>query len=388
MAIIYTYPIKSIPNTNDLVLISDSEDSNNTKQVKVSTLPGSVGAGVSSVTSSNAAITIADSTSTPVLTSTAYTGVANIGHVPTGGSATTFLRGDGDWIVPTNNTYDVMGSGNSYAAGLVLAGNATHNNNYLRKDGSWNLPINTTYTGSSGVTLTGTDFTNTDKGSLQFIFKNIAVSGQSNVVAESNNDTLTLVGGGNTTLTTNAATDTVTITSSGGGSSGHTVIDMADADTDTNGFVNNTFLMTTTVDSTFTASSIKFQYKSLPASVSNLTVGIYTYVEQGINSATANVLLGQGSVGTNPTTKRVSIALTAEGGQNLNLTAGTNYVIAWKQVGGNAGSAVLAASGKLSDVNLAATINGNPALPVNLVTSGEGSNVFTATTLRPALTIY
>jgi len=37
----------------------------------------------------------------------------------------------------TNTTYDVMGSGNSYAAGLVLAGSATHNQTYLRKDGSW-----------------------------------------------------------------------------------------------------------------------------------------------------------------------------------------------------------------------------------------------------------
>ena len=37
----------------------------------------------------------------------------------------------------TNTVYDVMGSGNSYAAGLVLAGSATHNQTYLRKDGSW-----------------------------------------------------------------------------------------------------------------------------------------------------------------------------------------------------------------------------------------------------------
>lgn len=37
----------------------------------------------------------------------------------------------------TNTTYDVMGSGNSYAAGLVLAGSAAHNQTYLRKDGSW-----------------------------------------------------------------------------------------------------------------------------------------------------------------------------------------------------------------------------------------------------------
>lgn len=101
MAIIYTYPTKSIPNANDLILISDSQDSNKTKQVKIASLPGGSGSGVSSVTSSNVAITVADASTTPVLTSVAYTGTTNIGHVPTGGSATTFLRGDGSWATPT-----------------------------------------------------------------------------------------------------------------------------------------------------------------------------------------------------------------------------------------------------------------------------------------------
>lgn len=40
MAIIYTYPVKATPNTNDLILISDSEDSNKTKQVTIGSLPG------------------------------------------------------------------------------------------------------------------------------------------------------------------------------------------------------------------------------------------------------------------------------------------------------------------------------------------------------------
>lgn len=48
-------------------------------------------------------------------------------------------------------------------------------------------------------------------------FGTIAVSGQSNVVADSSNDTLTLVAGSNVTLTTNAAGDSVTIAASGGG---------------------------------------------------------------------------------------------------------------------------------------------------------------------------
>ena len=32
----------------------------------------------------------------------AYGGSTNVGHVPSGGSGTTFLRGDGTWVVPTN----------------------------------------------------------------------------------------------------------------------------------------------------------------------------------------------------------------------------------------------------------------------------------------------
>ena len=49
-------------------------------------------------------------------------------------------------------------------------------------------------------------------------FSSIAVSGQSDVVADAFSDTLTLVAGTNITLTTNASTDTITIAASGGGS--------------------------------------------------------------------------------------------------------------------------------------------------------------------------
>lgn len=50
-----------------------------------------------------------------------------------------------------------------------------------------------------------------------FAFKTIAVSGQSDVVADSPIDTLTLVAGTNITITTDASTDTITINASGGG---------------------------------------------------------------------------------------------------------------------------------------------------------------------------
>jgi len=51
----------------------------------------------------------------------------------------------------------------------------------------------------------------------QNLFGTIAVAGQSDVVADSTNDTLTLAAGSNVTLTTNAGTDTITISASGVG---------------------------------------------------------------------------------------------------------------------------------------------------------------------------
>jgi len=67
---------------------------------------------------------------------------------------------------------------------------------------------------SGGGTSGNVTLTNADRGSSQNIFKNVAVSGQSTIVADNNNDTLTLANGSNITITTNATTDTVTISSS------------------------------------------------------------------------------------------------------------------------------------------------------------------------------
>ena len=53
-------------------------------------------------------------------------------------------------------------------------------------------------------------------------FKTISVSGQTDVVADSTTDTLTLVAGSNMTITTNAGSDTITFASSGGGGGGGT----------------------------------------------------------------------------------------------------------------------------------------------------------------------
>ncbi len=77
----------------------------------------------------------------------------------------------------------------------------------------------------SGIGVTGSPITtsgiitvtNTDTGSSQNIFKTIAVSGQSDIVAGSNSDTLTVAAGSGITVTTNSGTNELTIATSGGG---------------------------------------------------------------------------------------------------------------------------------------------------------------------------
>ena len=71
-------------------------------------------------------------------------------------------------------------------------------------------------TAGTGITTSGTypnfTITNNDRGSSQNIFKNFAVSGQSTIVADSNDDTLTVASGTGISLATNAVSDTLTIT--------------------------------------------------------------------------------------------------------------------------------------------------------------------------------
>ena len=53
-------------------------------------------------TSAGTPIVVDPTTGAVKVKSMAYAGDTNVGHVPTGGGVTTFLRGDGTWVVPTN----------------------------------------------------------------------------------------------------------------------------------------------------------------------------------------------------------------------------------------------------------------------------------------------
>lgn len=58
-------------------------------------------------------------------------------------------------------------------------------------------------------------------------FRTIAIDGQSDVVADSSTDTLTLVAGTNVTLTTDADNDTITISAVGGGGASNSFVNIA-----------------------------------------------------------------------------------------------------------------------------------------------------------------
>ena len=80
--------------------------------------------------------------------------------------------------------------------------------------------VNALLVAGSGITKTYDDTAGTltltaSGGSASNSFATISVSGQSDVVADSSTDTLTLVAGSNITLTTNATTDEITIAASG-----------------------------------------------------------------------------------------------------------------------------------------------------------------------------
>jgi plastocyanin len=112
---------------------------------------------------------------------------------------------DGDseqWVQPSSPIFSINSSNNSSytlptATTSVLGG--------VRIDGTTitinNGVISAVISGNSGVSSNG--------------FSTVSVSGQANIIATSNTDTLTLAAGPNITLSTNSANKTVTISSTG-----------------------------------------------------------------------------------------------------------------------------------------------------------------------------
>ena len=77
-------------------------------------------------------------------------GAAGLVPAPAAGKQTSFLRGDGTWVVPTNTTY---GLASTTANGLLRQLNGS-TSSFMRGDGTWATPPNTTY-GLASTTANG-----------------------------------------------------------------------------------------------------------------------------------------------------------------------------------------------------------------------------------------
>ena len=215
----------SVDTTNDFVLIYDNSTTS-LKKIAVSDLNSASGAGTMS------SFTIAGDSGSNQVVADANT------LTLTGGSGIDTSVGGTDEVTIALNTEAVQD-----IVGAMFSSNTETN-------------ITATYQDSDGT------IDLVSSGSVTETFKTISVSGQSDVVADSATDTLTFAAGANITLTTDASNDTVTIAATGGAANAFSTLAVsgqsnvvADAATDTLTLVAGTG-MTLTTDAS--ADSITF----------------------------------------------------------------------------------------------------------------------------------
>ena len=206
-------------------------------------------------------------------------------------------------------------------------------------------------------------------GTVTEAFKTIAVSGQSSVVADSATDTLTLVAGSNMTITTNASGDTITFASSGSGGtqnvfntfavSGQSNV-VADSTTDTLTFVAGTGITLTT-----------------DASNDQITI---TNSATGANAFGNIAVSGQSTVAADSTNDTLTltagsgITLTTDASNDAVTIAATASAITVQ----DEGSALSTAATTLNFVGAGVTASGTGATKTITISGGGGGsqNVF------------
>jgi hypothetical protein len=128
------------------------------------------------------------------------------------GSNITLTRTDANTITiassftDTNTTYSISAETNAAGADIRLTGSNAATDNLTIAAGT---NVTVTRTDANTITIAST----ASGGTASDSFATIAVAGQTNVVADSSTDTLTLAAGTGISITTNASTDTVTIAS-------------------------------------------------------------------------------------------------------------------------------------------------------------------------------
>jgi hypothetical protein len=141
--------------------------------------------------------------------------VTNMNTLGTAGNVTAMANCSGS-IANINTTATNISSVNTTATNISEVNNFANTYRIASSDpvsslDEGDLVFNTTtnkmrvYNGSAWQDVSPTSTTN--------VFETLSVAGQSDIVADSSTDTLTIAGGGGTTITTNAGTDTITISS-------------------------------------------------------------------------------------------------------------------------------------------------------------------------------
>jgi hypothetical protein len=181
-----------------------------------------------------------------------------------------------------------------------------------------------TFVGGTGITITtdaSTDTITFTGGATQNTFGTITISGQSDVVADSTSDTLTLVAGSGITLTTNAGTDTITISGSASQNTFATIAVsgqsdvVADSTSDTLTLVAGTGITITTNASTDT---ITITGSSTQNTFSTISVSGQSDVVADASADTLTLVAGTGiAITTNAGTDTITVTSTVGSTQGI-----------------------------------------------------------------------
>ncbi len=127
-------------------------------------------------------------------------------------------RANGDvltWITANGKFEFHPGTGSGTGADQFARDNS---NGAFSKANTANVTGQAAFDKANTANTTGQSAFNKANGAVQVGFVTLNVAGQSDVIADSNTDTLTLIAGTGMTLTTDAANDSVTFISTGGSS--------------------------------------------------------------------------------------------------------------------------------------------------------------------------
>ena len=235
------------------------------------TAPVTSVSGIAAGTSSGTATVVTPTTGLVTIQPMAYAGTTNVGHVPAGGSASTFLRGDGTWVTPTDT--------------------------------------DTTYTMSAATDGANVDLT---------------------LDASVGTDTtIQFTAGANMTLTRNSATEITFASSAAGTANGWDILNFAQGQAFTGSSAIAHFYQVV-VPEDFTANKAKI-YVDVAGGASSFSVGIYSGVLSNLAAATK---LGEGTV-TPSADGIVEVALSPVSAGDLDLTKGQNVIMAFAQSAGD-----------------------------------------------------